>query len=200
MTAKHRKQMTVSMGKQIFLVAKTVNVGCFNDEEQKDIAMKIMAISTTSEIDNLIAILAMTDITSSKYLIDHPDKYQKIIDAFDDVEYEDGDIKVVFTYINEGLSGEYGESEDDIPCLRFDIYEKSYLDNGDGIEHPDWDWMEVDSGSYCTTVSIETPKEIVENMAKHILDEVRDYIDGARSIRWVAAGLSHISEQTVKGM
>jgi hypothetical protein len=195
MTAKDRKQMTVSMAKQIKLVAKTVNVGCFSDEEQKDIAIELMKYSTTSEIDNLIEILAMTDITSPKYLVD---RYKEAIDAFDDVEVIEGDIKVVFTYIGEGLSGEYGESEDDIPMLRFDIYEKSYLDNGDGIEHPDWDWMEVDSGSYCTTVSIETSKEIVEKMAKHILDEVRDYIDGARSIRWVAAGLSHITEQTVK--
>ena len=68
MTAKDRKQMTVSMAKQIKLVAKTVNVGCFSDEEQKMIAMEIMKYSTTSEIDNLIEILAMTDITSPEYL------------------------------------------------------------------------------------------------------------------------------------
>lgn len=121
------------------------------------------------------------------------DKYQKAIDDFDDVEVSEGDVKVVFQYMGEGLSGEYGESENDVPMLRFDIYEKSYLDNGDGIEHPDWDWVPLESGSYCTTVSIDTPKEILEKMVKYILDEVKDYIDSGRSVRHVAAGLSHIS-------
>ena len=79
MTAKDRKQMTVSMAKQIKLVAKTVNIGCFSDEEQKLIAIEIMKYSTASEIDNLIEILAMTDITSSKYLIAHPKMSNEII-------------------------------------------------------------------------------------------------------------------------
>ena len=124
--------------------------------------------------------------------------YQKAIDDFDDVEAQDKDIKVVFTYIGEGLSGEYGESENDIPLLRFDIFEKSYTENGSGIDHPDWNWVEVDSGSYCTTASITTPKEIVEKMAKHILDEVKDNIDAGRSIRHIASELSWIDEETVK--
>jgi hypothetical protein len=138
------------------------------------------------------------NVSVAKDMMKLEDRYQKLIDAFDDVEVIEGDIKVAFTYIGEGLSGEYGESENDYPCLRFDIYEKDYVDYGS--EHPDWNWDAVESGSYCTTISIETPKEIVKKMAKYILDEVKDNIDGARSIRHVAAGLSHITEQTVKGM
>ena len=125
-------------------------------------------------------------------------RYQKLIDDFDDVEAQEGDVKVVFTYIGEGIVGDYGESENDIPHLRFDIFEKSYVRNSDGIEHPDWDWLKVESGSYCTAVPIDTPKEIVEKMAKYILDEVKDNIAANRSIRHTAAALSYIDENMVK--
>ncbi len=68
MTEKDRKKDIKDVAKQILIVAKGINSLCINDEEQKDIALEIMKYSTTSEIDNLIEILAMTDITSSKYL------------------------------------------------------------------------------------------------------------------------------------
>ncbi len=70
MTENDRKKDIKDVAKQILIVAKGINSLCVNDEERKTIALKVMEKSTTSEIDNLIEILAMTDITSPKYLID----------------------------------------------------------------------------------------------------------------------------------
>ena len=124
-------------------------------------------------------------------------KYQKAIDNFLDVEVEEGDVKVVFTYLGEGISGDYDrEDEDDMPMLRFDIFEREYVD--DGREHPDWNWIEVDSGSYCTEVCIDTPKEILEEMAQYILDNVKDDISANRSIRSIGQELSWIDKDMIR--
>lgn len=140
-----------------------------------------------------------TEMMACNHCLKKIDRYQRIIDDFDDIEAQEGDVKVVFEYIGEGYCGEYRESgkEDDAPLLRFTIHEKYYVNDGSGTDHPDWNWVEVDSGSYCTTVTIDTPKEIVEKFAKHILDEVKDYIAAERSIRSVAAGLSHINTDAI---
>ena len=126
------------------------------------------------------------------------DKYQKIIDNFDDVEAQEGDVKVVFTYIGEGRIGDYDieENEDDKPMLRFDIFKKEYVE--DGIDHPDWNWEEVIGGSYCTSVRIDTPKEILEKMAQYILDNVKDNIKKNKSIKHIGQELSWIDEDMIK--
>ncbi len=138
------------------------------------------------------------DMLCCNHCLGKIDRFQKVIDDFDDVEVQDGDVKVVFTYIGEGMSGDYREvGVEDVPLFRFDIFKKDYVDFDGGIDHPDWNWGEVDGGSYCTTVTIDTPKEIVEKMALHILNEVKHSIMTGESIRSIAADMSHIGSMDV---
>jgi len=125
-------------------------------------------------------------------------KYHQAIDECPYAEAIDGDVKVQFEYIGEGLEGDYTGEEDDVPFMRFYIFEKSYCDDGGGTDHPDWNWVEVDSGSYCTRVPIDTPKEILEKMVKYILNNVKDIIASNRSIRHKASELSWICEDMIK--
>jgi hypothetical protein len=47
-------------------------------DEKKEIALEVMKALTTSELEDLIEILAMTDISSSKYLSPHDEYYNLI--------------------------------------------------------------------------------------------------------------------------
>ena len=42
--------------------------------------------------------------------------------SFDDVSIKVGEVTMTFTYIGEGLSGDYGETQSDVPLLRVDAY------------------------------------------------------------------------------
>jgi hypothetical protein len=103
-------------------------------------------------------------------------KYHQAIDECPYAEAIDGDLKVVLEYIGEGLSGDYTGDEDDVPLMRFYTSKKEYIENGQGIDHPDWNWNEMEDGSFCTRVPVDTPKDILEKMTKAILEKMKEAI------------------------
>ena len=96
------------------------------------------------------------------------DKYHEIIDNTGDYEAISGDVKVNFEYIGEGYSGEYDKDDPaDMPLWRFYTQKREYVDDPDtGIDHPDWNWVEVNEGSYCTQLSLSTSKDVMEKLVK----------------------------------
>lgn len=167
------------------------------DIPEEKIAM-VAIVMSLKDFTDPVAMQSISDaaLQRKKELEVGIDKCQKAIDDFDDVEVIEGDVKVVFQYMGEGLSGDYGDSEDDIPMLRFDIYRKDYTDYG--VDHPDWDWDALEGGSYCTTLCIDTPKEMLEKMAQYILDVVKNHIKTGQGVKFIASGLSHINEEMIK--
>ena len=79
-----------------------------------------------------------------------------------------GDRTLEWEYIGEGLSGDYNPDDpDDYPHLRFSVYE------GEGIERE-----QLEHGSYCTRLHINTPQEILESFGRHILEDLIGDKDG----------------------
>jgi len=130
-------------------------------------------------------------------------KYHKAIDECPYAEAIDGDLKVSFEYIGEGLSGDYTGEEDDVPLMRFYTSKKEYIENGQGIDHPDWNWVEMEDGSFCTRVTVDTPTDILEKMAKVILEKMKEVTgeDGIPeyNIRKTSEDCSWIDETWIKG-
>lgn len=94
--------------------------------------------------------------------------WQQAIDDFQPVvEMETGDgstgelYAVEWDYIGEGNSGDYDDQDaDDVPRLRFTTYKM----------HPDGKGRdEVDSGSYCTQLPVNTPDEELRGYAREII-------------------------------
>ena len=58
-------------------------------------------------------------------------------------------VRVEWDYIGEGISGDYnGDNPEDIKLLRFRVSSR------DGAEDI---WTDVDDGSYCTCMPLDTP-------------------------------------------
>jgi hypothetical protein len=132
-------------------------------------------------------------------------KYHKAIDECPYGEAIDGDLKVQFEYIGEGSSGDYTGEEDDIPYMRFYTYKKEYVEDGQGIDHPDWNWVEMEDGSFCTYVDVLTPNETLNKLAKAVLDKIKEVVecddDGGipeYNIRKVAGESSWVDETWIK--
>ena len=125
----------------------------------------------------------------------HPNllKYNKAIDDVSDIRVEKGDVRVILEYIGEGEKpGGYTGSEDDIPYMRFCISQKEYVE--DGVDHPDWNWVEVDDGSCLTRIPVLTPALTLVELAGIILDKVFDYVvDEEECVRDIAQELSRIN-------
>lgn len=69
--------------------------------------------------------------------------------------------RVEFCYIGEGLDGDYNPKDrNDVPLLRFDIYELV-----------DGEWEAMDNGSYCTAMPVGTDHETIQRALKLIMDE-----------------------------
>lgn len=121
-------------------------------------------------------------------------KYHIAIDDLVEPDVNRGDVRVTFEYIGEGTIGDYTGDEDDIPLMRFTIFQKIDVPNGNGRDHPDWNWGEVVDGSYCTQIPVDTPNETLEKIALKILDEVKDDIMQGNSIKRLAEDLTYIDE------
>ena len=121
-------------------------------------------------------------------------KYQKAMDEMNEPDVSRGDVRVTFEYIGEGLSGDYTGEEDDVPQMRFYMHKKEDRPDGGGTDHPDWDWVEVEDGSYCTRVSVDTPNDVLEKLAWILLDRVEGRINAGDSIKKLGEELSWIDE------
>lgn len=71
---------------------------------------------------------------------------------------------VQFSHIGEGLNGDYDPNDpDDIPLLRFDIYELV-----------DGEWQQMDDASYCTGIPVDTPIAEIRGYLTMIMDSTYD--------------------------
>ena len=115
-------------------------------------------------------------------------KYVKAIRDLEDIDIEKRDVRVSVEYIGEGKSGDYTKEENDIPLMRFYILKKEYVSGGNGTDHPDWNWVEVDNGSCCTQIPVDTPNDLLNKFAQIVLERVVEYIKDNDSIK-------HLSEE-----
>jgi hypothetical protein len=124
--------------------------------------------------------------------------YSKVIDDFDEVEASSGDVKIVLEYIGEGTSGDYNSlDKNDIPLLRFTTFKKEYVSQkGTGTDHPDWNWEEVDGGSYCTQIPINTPKDKIQELAITICSKMKKAIKD-ENVGETGEELSWISDKEI---
>jgi len=126
------------------------------------------------------------------------EKYYKAMDEMVEPDVSIGDIRVTFEYVGEGLSGDYTGEEDDVPLMRFYTWKKEYVDEPNiGTEHPDWEWGEVEDGSYCTRIPVDTPNDVLNEMALIILDRMIEAIEND-DVRGTGEELSWIDETWLK--
>jgi len=98
-------------------------------------------------------------------------------------ELIDGDVKVEWSDIGEGLDGFYNPDDpDDVALLRFDVSRWDHFD-----------WEPVDDASYCTRVPVDTPKERLGELLRSIMDEVGDDVRAGISIKKKCEALSWIT-------
>jgi len=82
---------------------------------------------------------------------------------FEDFVVMNDNFKVVWEHIGEGWSGEFDPAvSDDEPLLRFSCLRGT----NDG-------WEEVENGSYCTRCPISTPRHVLLQFAKQILEALK---------------------------
>lgn len=111
--------------------------------------------------------------------------------SFVDIELTQEPFKVVLEYIGEGISGDYNPSnEEDVPLLRFSCFVKNLCDDTNNINP---DWQEISDASYCTQLSVNTPRHILFNAVGVILENLVDSYDSGRvkrvveSMSWLCA-------------
>lgn len=124
--------------------------------------------------------------------------YAKAIEDSGDYEAIIGDVKVEFEYIGEGISGDYTGEEYDVPLWRFYTQKKEYVDDfQQGIDHPDWNWADVEDGSYCTTLAIDTPVDVMSKLTVILAERMEEAVRDGR-LRREGQECSHIDETWIK--
>lgn len=103
--------------------------------------------------------------------------------TFVDMELTEGKYRVVLEYIGEGADGDFDESDpDDEPLLRFSCYEKI-----------DGEFESIDDASYCTQLTTDTPRDILDRALKVIMRELKDARDGGSSGKKAMEQMSWLS-------
>ncbi len=93
------------------------------------------------------------------------------VDVETPLSIRDNILRVDWVDIGEGLCGDYNpDDENDIPLLRFDVYVNSSKDG-----NPD-NWEEVEDASYCTRVSVNESKDVLEKKLRAIFNAYRETI------------------------
>lgn len=83
---------------------------------------------------------------------------------------EDDAICVEFITLGEGYNGDYDpEDPCDAELIRFDVYANGLYTEGE--------WDMVDDASYCTSLEVGTPINILEKKIKIVFDEYRNVYD-----------------------
>ena len=84
--------------------------------------------------------------------------------SFKEMTIAKGKLRATWEWIGEGRSGDFNEDDPhDEPLLRFSCE----------LRHRGR-WEEVEDASYCTTVSIKTPRRELRKMLRTILNELID--------------------------
>jgi hypothetical protein len=96
------------------------------------------------------------------------------------------DVRVEWDYIGEGISGDYNEDDpNDLELLRFHVSKRESFDDA---------WSDVDDGSYCTKMPLETEETVLLQALEIIMDNVYDNVTNGISIKKICENLSHIDE------
>ena len=109
---------------------------------------------------------------------------------------DDGLVKVEWTDLGEGYSGDYDpEDLEDEELLRFDVsihkkLAEEYFPYASGTVD---DWYDPGDVSYCTTMPTDTPDDILMEGLKFILQEVEGPLKGGRSVKRRCEELSWMS-------
>lgn len=99
---------------------------------------------------------------------------------------KNGKVKVSFSNLGEGYSGDYDEDDpQDVNLLRFDVYRKIHART----------WEFVDDASYCTLMPAGTNMAILKEALRHIMDFVEDSVTDGYSIKKVCERLSWIKPE-----
>ncbi len=111
--------------------------------------------------------------------------------TFKDMELIDGNLKAVWEWIGEGVSGDYDPADkDDVPLLRFSCYK---IDHWTAGLRPYW--VPVDDASYCTRMHLQTPRRILKKALKHILKELKQELDAGRSGKKAMESMSWLCDE-----
>lgn len=128
------------------------------------------------------------------------EKYHLAIDKMIEPDVSRDNVRVTFEYTGEGLWGDYTGEEDDMPVMRFYTWKRKTDDT-----YPDYEvdkngneWEEVEDGSYCTRVPVDTPNETLEKLAWILLERLEEYVDAGDSIKKLVEELSLIDETWIK--
>lgn len=101
---------------------------------------------------------------------------------------EDDVIRVEFITLGEGYYGDYDPDDpDDAELIRFDVYAKGLYREGE--------WAMVEDASYCTTLEVDTPMEVLEKKITIVFNEYRNVADNilnGESVRKLGEILSWI--------
>lgn len=114
----------------------------------------------------------------------------------------DGMIKVEWTDLGEGYSGEYDPSDaTDEPLLRFDAWVKvtgTDMDEQRGLEFYDGDeWGYKPNGSYCTLTNANTHGPLLVRLAQLIANELAENLDNG-FWKSTAEAMSHANPDWVR--
>ena len=95
-------------------------------------------------------------------------------DMYFELERSGKEYMVEFTYIDEGWGGFYDEDDrDDEQLIRFYVQTKI-----------DGEWVDLEDGSYCTQLNIDTPANLLEIFAEHLANAA-DNISPKRELEWL---------------
>jgi len=98
-------------------------------------------------------------------------------------------VKVEWSDLGEGISGEYNPNNpDDVKLFRFDV---SVRRKGD------MDYEAVDNASYCTQVSMDTPRHLLEKGLTIIMDKVYAPLVKEESVKRICEKLSWLDAETI---
>lgn len=96
------------------------------------------------------------------------------------MELIDGGVKIQWVDIGEGLDGYYNsEDPEDVALLRFDVL----VWNGT-------DWEQVDDGSYCTMMPVDTDKDTLRLALVTLMNNVWEAMSNGGSVKRVCEELS----------
>jgi len=101
---------------------------------------------------------------------------------FEELEVKNSVTRITLEHIGEGYNGDFDDTDpDDARLIRFSIDRKK---NGY--------WEGIEDASYCTQITIASPRGQLANVARSILTEVTDTLKSGYSIKTLCERLSWI--------
>jgi hypothetical protein len=117
------------------------------------------------------------------------------------IDYERG-IRVEWEWIGEGYTGDYNENDPgDKPLLRFTVWTKSthFSPEDKAFLRTEDIWSQLDDGSYCTYMPLDTPIAKLVVGALIILEEVADNLE-TRNYKSILELLSWMGPEDINGI